>query len=275
MDEIQKQTPLEREGKIFSGFSMSRFSFLKSILLAAGMAFLAGNIFSQTGPDLRGFDRGVLDYQFDRADRELSPGRWMEEARRGRDTALRLWEELILEIADPSQGPEAIKELAEWSEAELENRFTRWLLDRFFGAGLESSAGAAAEATHEVNRMFIYTLDEDGRIIYDENTGDPVVIRPHTVGHEFEKDLSSWRDKTSKIMEDAVVLYEANLASLYPELLSYIDPENRENFEKKLSAASEDSVFSLQKEFAGLLAREERYLTARRLGDVWRSQEKK
>jgi hypothetical protein len=248
---------------------MSRFPFLKSILLMAGMAFFVGNIFSQTGSDLWGFDRGVLDYQFDRADRELSPGRWMEEARRGRDTALKLWEELIPQIADSSQGLEVMKELAEWSETELENRFTRWLLDRFFGTGLASFAGEVSGETLKANKMFIYMLGEDGRIIYDENTGDPVVIRPGTEGHEFEKDLSLWKDKILKTAGHEIALYEAHLASLYPELLSYVDPENRESFEKKLAAASEDAVLSLGKEFAGLLAREERYFTARRLGDVW------
>jgi hypothetical protein len=255
---------------IFTEFTMSRFSFLRLVLFIAGIAFPLGNLFSQTKPDLWGFDRGVLDYYFDRADREISPGRWMEEAGRSRDLALRLWEELVPDIiADPSQADRAKKELAEWSETELENRFTRWLLERFFGRAVETAAASVSSEIRETGKILIYKIGEDGNILYDENSGDPLVIRPWTEGYNFETDLALWRENTARAAETEITGYEARLAALYPEILSCIAPENREAFEKKMAAASGTAVLSLRKEFDSLLSREERYFTARRLGDVW------
>jgi len=260
-------------------FSNPQKFFCKTAILAAVLLLQPGfppGLFPQAPPDSwnRGSlnqssmdaSRRILDYQFDRADRELNPDRWMEEARRGIMVAMSLWAEMTPEIfLDPG----ASSEIIEWTEEVLENRFTKWLLERFFGAGIEVPASKVFRETGEADKFFIYLTGPDGNILYDPRTGDPKIIRPGDEGHEFAEDLLSWRQITHDAADREVLDYGIALKEFYPELLEYISPDREGEFERKLAAAGDRAVLSLRHEFEAILAREERYFTAQRLGDVW------
>jgi hypothetical protein len=241
------------------------------------LIFLLLNIcavnFAQTKPDVPGFDKSIFNYHFERADRELSPERWMQEARRGINLAKNAWEKIAAELYGDSGDPLVLQEAEEnleiWSEAELEKRFIEWLEKRFFnresGALISNIALSAAEATLQ----YAYHLDENGNPLIDENTGDMLVIRPGDEGYEYETDLLKWHESIDGIVRQETEAYYSGLIELYPELLAYIAPEHRADFEQKLQAASLNVHKGLQNEFASLILREERNFTARRLGDVY------
>jgi hypothetical protein len=232
--------------------------------------FLAGPAFAETMPDLGGFDRGVFEYHLGRADRELSPGLWMDEARRGIDLARNAWERAALELyQDPLLRREAEGRILQWSEEELEARFSRWLLRRFFGNGQEIFAGRLSGEIEEAVLRYTYHLDEGGNILYDENSGDPLLVRPGEEGRDFSADREQWRGQIEDAIQRETEAYGEKLAALFPELLRYIPGENRAGFERILEAQSLAAVSGLRREFEGILDREERLFTARRLGDVW------
>ena len=259
---------------IFKFSALRKISFhatLITAILLIMQLFCPVNLYPQTGPDL--FDRGflnnsrrILDYQFDRADRELSPDRWMEEARRGLMNTRAVWAEIAPEIFLDSG---ALAALDEWSAEELENRFTRWLLERFFGAGIEAPASALFRETSEADKYLLYHTGPGGNILYDPGTGDPIIIRPGDEGHDFTEDLLSWQKITGDAAEREAQAYRLNIIENYPEILACISPGSEEGFLKKIFAAGDGAVHALKHEFEATLAREERYFTAQRLGDVW------
>ncbi|MDR1105424.1 MAG: hypothetical protein LBL44_03610, partial [Treponema sp.] len=231
-------------------------------------------VFSQTKPDgeesgrIVDNYRAVFDYHFSRADRELSPERWLETARRGVDLAIGAWELMAAEMTgDAAFRSETRERLRDWGEEELEERFSRWLLGRFFGGALSHAAGETAAAVQESNLLYTYHLDEEGNILYDEATGDPLVIRPGE--RDFLQDRRDWLVIPEENFEHESAVYEDMLARLFPELLAFIPGEDRASFEEKLSQLGVLARLDLRKEFENVVAREERLFTARRTGDIW------
>ncbi|MCL2318714.1 MAG: hypothetical protein FWC45_01410, partial [Treponema sp.] len=255
-------------------FTVMRKCFFRMAVISAVLVLLTASpaeLFSQTAPGPGdsfppGLNRRILDYQFERADRELSPSRWMEEARRGISGVQAVWTEIAPEIF---MNPESLAELNEWTEQELEKRFTRWLLERFFGAGIEERSASVFTETGAADKSLIYYTGPDGSILLDPETGDPRIIRPGDEGHEFAADLSAWKQQVRDASDREVQNYASGIMEKYPELLEYISPERKEEFEQKLAGAGGNAVLSLKREFEAVLAREERYFTAQRLGDVW------
>jgi hypothetical protein len=68
--------------------------FSKGMILAAVCSVLLG----QTKPDALGFDSGVYDYHFRRADRETSPEGWIAEARQDVRIAKNAWKQIAAEL---------------------------------------------------------------------------------------------------------------------------------------------------------------------------------
>ncbi|MDR0312594.1 MAG: C40 family peptidase [Treponema sp.] len=236
---------------------------------------LIQNIFSQSSSGSWNsasfsFDSGILNNRFDRADREITPQRWIEEARRGIESARILWEEMIPELYRDNALMESLSaEFYEWSERELENRFTQWLLKRFFGAGSEILIIETLKERERADLLYLYKTDEEGNILFDENTGDPLIIRPTDDSYNFERDLFQWRKQIESSSQNEIQKYELHLTEFFPELLVYIDESRRGDFGKKLTDLSKTAVQSIQHELADLIAREQRLFTARRLGDVY------
>ncbi|MDR2049147.1 MAG: hypothetical protein LBP69_06805, partial [Treponema sp.] len=240
------------------------------ILFGIAVLFAAiGVLHAQTIPGIRGIDQGIFQYHFDRADRETDPASWMEQARLGRELALGSWERTALELYDdPALRAEAAGELARWSEEELERRFTQWLFKRFFGTGSGEAALALLQAAAEANRIYAYHTDDSGNIIYNDDSGDPEVVRPFE-DKDAETDRAAWRAFVSRNGETELASYAETLSACFPELLFYIPEENREAFQNSLASAYSQALSARETEFKALLAREERLFIARRTGDLW------
>ncbi|MDR3160861.1 MAG: hypothetical protein LBU28_04520, partial [Spirochaetaceae bacterium] len=242
------------------------FFFSKAILLGMILAAVCGALSGQTKPDARGFDSGVYDYHFRRADRETGAEQWIAEARQGIRMAKSAWELAATELyGDRALLMEAGAGIDAWSEAELEARFTQWLLTRFFGSG--TAGEDAARQIRSAGLPYMYHLDENGNILYDGASGDPLVIRPGE--GEVEAEQARWREEAEGIADAESSRYEARLAALFPELLAYIPEERRDAFAERLEGLAREAASGRRREFEALIAREERLLTARRTGDVW------
>ncbi|AEF82164.1 hypothetical protein [Leadbettera azotonutricia] len=248
-------------------YSFSQFQIISWMILL-GSLLLPCNLFSQNKPDIWSFDSQVLDYQFNRADREIDPGRWMEEARYGIKVAQSLWEEYAMGMFDDSsQRQQASVEFNQWSETELENHFTQWLFKRFFGAETGFLSSALSKETENANKSLIYHLSAEGRIQYDAAANDPLIIRPGEEGHEWQKDLTEWQIKTEKSLDNVIQLFESHIIGSYPELLAFLEKDKRDEFGARLGNLGIKASLSFQNELKSIISREERYFTARRLGD--------
>jgi murein DD-endopeptidase MepM/ murein hydrolase activator NlpD len=227
-----------------------------------------GSIFGQTYPDVPGFDANLFTYHFDRADREITPERWLNQARRGISLARLSWERLALELyGEPGTVEAAERRIDEWSESELETRFTEWLLKGYFGGFLGGLTQSFAAEIGDTNRQYLFHTGEDGRVMYDSDTGDPLVIRPGE--GDIVIDRQKWRQRAAEAVSAGVGEYKSKLAELYPELLAYIPGERRAGFEAKLEETALAASLMIQREFEGIAAREERLFIARRMGDVF------
>ncbi|MDR1144383.1 MAG: hypothetical protein LBK77_09250, partial [Spirochaetaceae bacterium] len=241
------------------------FSFFLSGII---LCLCSVTLFAQAKPELRGFDERVFQYHFDRADRELDPASWIREARLGIGLARAGWERTALEVyADPELRAAALEEVERWSEAELEQRYARWLFKRFFGGASGDTAKLLDAALDEANRRYAYHTDDEGNILYGE-TGDPEAVRPFE-GRSVEEDRQLWRSHVSGVEAAELRRHSLSFASAFPELLSFIGEENRESFEEQFRELSAASLLQKKAEFEALLDREERLFIARRTGDVW------
>ncbi|MDR0447386.1 MAG: hypothetical protein LBH07_01830, partial [Treponema sp.] len=242
--------------------------FFSTFLIGIILCVSTVNLYTQNNFAIKGFDNRIFEYHFDRADRELDPASWIREARRGLELAIVSWERTALELfADPELRLEAGRELARWSETELEKRYARWLLNRFFGQEHLQMINDLDNAIEEANRLYAYTTDDNGNILYREN-GEPLSVRP-SEGRSIEEDRILWDRLVAGTAETALQNYQAVLVSSFPEMLFYINRENRKNTETSLNGFFNHSLFNRQAEFEALLAREERLFIARRTGDIW------
>jgi len=238
--------------------------FLAGIILC----LFAGNLFAFNPGEIRGFDEKVFEYYFDRADREADPSSWMREARQGIQLAIAGWETQALEFyADPDFRFEAGRDLIRWSEEELEKRYAQWLFKRFFGSTSGQTSKILDKALDTANRLYAYHTDDAGNIIYDE-TGAPQSVRP-SEGRSVNEDKTLWNDLVARAGEQELRNYRQTVAACFPELLSYIDEENRSRFEEYFSESLTTNILSRQAEFEAIFAREERLFVARRTGDIW------
>jgi murein DD-endopeptidase MepM/ murein hydrolase activator NlpD len=243
---------------------------LGAVLIVLISGIHPGGIFGQTHPDVLGFDANLFTYHFDRADREITPEQWLNEARRGIGLARVSWERLAAELYGEGGALEAAEgRINEWSESELETRFTEWLLKRYFGGAAGALTQRVAAEIGETNRQYLFHTDGEGRVMYDPDTGDPLVIRPGEEGRDIAIDRQEWRQQVEEAISTGVGEYKSKLAEYYPELLAYIPGERRAGFEQKLEETALAASLMIQREFEGLAAREERLFIARRMGDVF------
>ena len=238
------------------------------VLLGIIAVYLAsGTLYAETLPGVRGFNQDIFQYHFDRADRETDPSSWMEQARLGREFALGGWERTALELyADPALREEAEREIALWSEEELERRFTKWLFRRFF-AGSREIFGLTG-AVDSANKVYAYHTGEDGNIAYNAETGEPEAVRPQEE-RDAEADREAWRALVLPAAEAGLASYADNISFRLPEILCYIPEEQRSGFQSRIEGLYSAALSEKGAEFRALLAREERLFVARRTGDVW------
>jgi murein DD-endopeptidase MepM/ murein hydrolase activator NlpD len=261
---LLKKALLSRRGSSFRGIFLG--AALNIMVWGISPLFLSG----QTQPDVLGFDRGLFTYHFDRADREITAEQWLNEARRGISLARGSWERLAAELyGEPGAFEAAERQIEGWSESELETRFTGWLLKRYFGGALDVLNRELTEEIEETNRLYLFHTDGEGRILYDPDTGDPLVIRPGEEGRDILIDREKWRARVEEAVSAELGKYKSKLAGFFPELLTYIPSGRREEFESKLEETALAASSRLREEFENLAIREERLFITRRVGDVF------
>jgi hypothetical protein len=242
----------------------------RTVYIVFMLLIVAAKAAGETAPDVAGFNKESYGYYFDRADRELSPDAWMAVARQGIALARGVWEKAALGLYGDGERLEAAgRSLADWTEGELEERYGQWLMKRFFGEGWAQLADTAAAGIGAAEVRYSFHLDGEGEVLYDGETGDPLVIRPHEEGTDLEGDRQALRDAAGAYREEAVQSYQVQLSVKYPELLTYIDESRRAAFGARLAAMGNEALRLHDAELAARTARAERLMVARRTGDVW------
>jgi len=254
----------------------SKFNKIISIILT--IIFITGIfppvIFADPNPthiaEVKGFNKAVIDSHFSKADRELNPERWLAEAKFGVTQAICAWELIAGNLYEnPLLFEEAKAQIVKWSDEELEKRFSQWLMGRFFGKAAEEALLNLSSMFNDSQKYYSWHLDEEGNVIFDDKTGDPLVIRPNEEGREFSHDLTLWRNETDDIVKTASDSFNNVLNSLYPELLAYIPPESRESIRAVINETLNAKSNVIKREFENIAAREERIFTNRRTRDIW------
>ena len=220
--------------------------------------------------EIRGFNRSVFDNRFSRADRELSPDRWLAEARLGLTQVINAWELTAGKLYDnPALFSQAKTELEKFGGEELEKRFSRWLLERFFGKETENVITNLLITFNEVHKNYSWQLDDEGNIIFDDKTGAPLIIRPFQENREFSHDLSQWKNEAQSIVSYSENSFDSLMINLFPELLDYIPLELRATMSDLVSESALRRSGSVKREFENIAEREERIFTSRRTRDIW------
>ena len=220
--------------------------------------------------DVRGFNKNIFDNSFSRADREINPERWLAEAKLGLSQAIYSWELIAAGLyEDPLLYEKAKNNLEKWSNEELEARFSDWLIGRFFGEAAEKTIIKFSQNLSSTQKKYSWHLDGEGNVIFDDKTGDPLVIRPNDDNREFSEDIIKWQNDTKKIISNASMSYENIITQLFPELLAYIPPELRESMTALIHETVSVKNNAIKREFENIAAREERIFTSRRTRDIW------
>jgi len=230
--------------------------------------FAQPNKSSELG-EIKGFNRSVFDSHFSRADRELNPEHWLKEARFGLTQAICAWELTANNFYDnPLLFKEAKNQLEKWSNEELEKRFSQWLLGRFFGEASEKSMMDISKTFSESQKNYLWHLDDEGNIIFDEKTGDPMIVRPNEEDRDYSNDLLIWRGEADDIINIKSAFYDNIMINLFPELLAYIPLELRETMGEVISETVTGRKTAVKNEFENIAAREESIFTSRRTRDI-------
>jgi hypothetical protein len=220
--------------------------------------------------EVKGFNKAVIDSHFSKADRELNPEHWLAEAKFGITQAICAWELIAGNLYDnPLLYEEAKAQIEKWSDEELEKRFSQWLMGRFFGKAAEEALINLSSNFSESQKNYSWHLDKDGNIIFDEKTGDPLVIRPNDEGREFSHDLALWHNDSNNILKNTNASFDNAMIRLYPELLAYIPEESRESMTVMINETLTVQRNVIKQEFESIAAREERIFTNRRTRDIW------
>jgi hypothetical protein len=253
--------------------------FNKTIAVFLISIFVFGQIpqavFAQPNPpspagEVRGFNQSVFDSHFSRADREINPERWLAEAKFGVTQAILSWEIIAFGLyEDPNVFEEAKMQLENWSNEELEARFSQWLTGRFFGKAIEKAVSELSAMFGETQKNYTWRLDDEGNVIFDDNTGDPLIIRPGEENREFSHDLLKWQNETENLVKTNTAFFESTMLALYPELLAYIPPELYETMSSLILETGASTNETIKREFENIAAREERIFTSRRTRDIW------
>jgi len=253
------------------------FSKITAVFLTLIMVFgLIPSVgFAQSNPaspfnEVKGFNISVFDSHFSRADREINPERWLAEAKIGITQAVYAWELIAFGMYEnPFMFEEAKARLEDWSNKELEARFSQWLINRFFGETLGKAASDFSSIIEETQKKYTWHLDDEGNVVFDEKTGDPLVIRPGEEGREFLQDRIIWRGEAEKLVEKNSGSFENVMLDMYPELLAYIPTELRETMGSAIKEAGIAASAGIKREFENIAAREQRIFTSRRTRDIW------
>jgi len=252
--------------------------FNKTISIFLTMTFLFGLfppiVFagpsSQFPTEIMGSNKTMFENSFSKADREINSERWLSEAKLGLSQVIYSWELIAFGLyEDPSLFKEAKDSLVKWSNDELESRFSNWLIGRFFGEAAEKTLLEFSQVLSDTQKKYSWHLDSEGNVIFDDRTGDPLVIRPGEENREFSEDITKWKNDIKDTINASSNSYENIITQLFPELLAYIPPELREKLSSLILESASVKNNAIKREFENIAAREERIFTSRRTRDIW------
>ncbi len=224
---------------------------------------------SQPPVEIKGFNKSVFESHFSRADRETNPEKWLSEAKFGITQAIYAWELIACTFYDdPLLLEEAKNTIEKWSNEELEARFSLWLTGRFFGEAVKKAIVDFSAMISETQKYYSWYLDDEENIVFDDKTGDPLIIRPGDDGREFFYDLLMWQGETEEHLKTYSISFDTVMTRLYTELLAYIPEELRETMSAVILETGANISGSIKREFENIAAREERILTSRRTRDI-------
>ncbi len=238
---------------------------LHRLLLAIIMVAIVAGTVRADEPHVTGFDMPAYESALASAERSVTPSSWLTSARYGVESAIARWERDAACLYDnPEYMAVARDQLRCWSADDIATRFASWLLDRFFGREAARVRGLVESAVATANLQFLYSVAADGSVVRDA-AGDPVVAR--TDDPAFDAD--AWRSRTEGGIASALAAYDARLESLRPELLAYIEPDERDRFESIVTESRGIAHARAALELNALADREERLFVARRTTDMW------
>ncbi len=230
------------------------------IMVAIG----AGNVWADESR-VPGFDMPAYESALASTERSATPSSWLSGARNGVALAIARWERDAACLYDsPELMSVARDQLRRWSSDDIAARFSSWLLDRFFGREAARVRGRVESAIATANIQFLYSVAADGSIVRDA-AGDPVIARADSAG----SDADAWRSRADEGITSALAAYDVRLEALRPELLSYIEPDERGRFESIVAESRGIARARAAVELNALADREERLFVARRTTDMW------
>ncbi|MCL2765847.1 MAG: hypothetical protein FWD40_11310 [Treponema sp.] len=245
--------------------------FKKTISVFLTIIFISGFFppvsFAQSNPssffgEIRGFNRSIFDSHFSRADRELTPGLWLAEARFGLTQAINAWELISGSLYDnPLVFEDAKMQLQKWSDEELEKRFSQWLFGRFFGEAVEKVLIEISSMFNDSQKNTSWFLDSEGNIVFDDKSGSLLTVSPNEENRELTRDLLLWQSNAKEQLDNI-------LSRLYPELLAFIPDELRETMNDVIYETASAKNIDIKREFENIAAREERIFTSRRVKEI-------
>ena len=224
---------------------------------------------SQPPGEIKGFNKSVFESHFSRADRETNPEKWLSEAKFGITQSIYAWELIACALYDdPLLFEEAKNKIEKWSNEELEARFSQWLTGRFFGEAVKRAIADLSAMFGETQKNYSWHLDGEGNIVFDDKTGDPLIIRPGDDGREFSHDLLMWQGEAEEYLKTYSISFDTVMARLYTELLAYIPEKLRETMSIVIMETGANVSGSVKREFENIAAREKRIFTSRRTRDI-------
>ncbi|MCL2440261.1 MAG: hypothetical protein FWD14_00830 [Treponema sp.] len=246
--------------------------FKKTISFFLAVIFISGLfppfLYTQQNPssfpeEIKGFNKAVFENSFSKADREVNSDRWFAEAKMGLSQAIGAWELIAGSLYDdPYFFEQAKNQLEKWTSEELEKRFSSWLIRRFFGVTAENAMISFSAMLGNTQKFYSWHLDENGNVLFDPVTGDPMIIRPNDENRDFYNDLILWQEEADRHVKNIMVKY-------FPELLAYIPAELRSVMSAVIDESASIKSSIIKKEFENIAAREERIFLNRRTRDVW------
>ncbi|GHU38897.1 hypothetical protein FACS1894190_01560 [Spirochaetia bacterium] len=223
------------------------------------------------GGSVKGFDKELFNYHFTRADRETNIHDWMNKAKQGLLIAHTSWEQIALELYnDPDDFNTAKQMMSEWEQAELEEQFVKWIEKKYISEAQNELIINSSVETYNQNLKYMFKTDDDGKILYDEITGDPLVYRPGE--RDIDSDTENFKNSISVKNNEIIDIYQTNIEYSFPEILVYFGSEN--NLQDKFSGMKIRSGNNLRFESMNIAMREGQIFRNRRTNDIWSERKK-
>ena len=206
-----------------------------------------------------------LEAYLERADWQSDETVWRQLADRGSDAALAAWESQVLLLCEDAAALADAREVVRDSiSGEVEDRFTEWLVKRFFRKLPAVSLASFHGAVRAGNLAYLF-VTEDGQISWETATGDPRLKD----AEGLTEDRAAWRAGVQAGIEQTLAAWQQSVEASTPELLAVVPEAGRETVEELLARSQAGFAQGLRRELDALFMQEEAGFVARRLSDSY------